>query len=452
MLTQASFMVKNNEMQAQRFTLPKGAELWSTFVNGQPAKPERDGDDILVSLPRDANRDQAFAVDIVYKQSVELKSSLFPRRLELKAPLTDVPNTYAEWALFVPMNQRLSGFDGNMTVASGTTYGLRDAWEECLQFYWRLVERNVGVIILCLVLSVLTALIIAAARRGMKRAIEIIVVLTIIALLGAMLLPALSKAKSKAQRISAMSNLKQVGLAARIWSGDNSDRMPASFEDMKAELGTDKITVDPNTGQRFVWVGAGKDASDPSAILAYSPSDQNGRAVLLADGSVQQVNSEKFSEMLVRDEENLRARQAQQSVREFAPKRLAAPGMTAGSTVMDGPPPPAPQTTPAARRRRTKLRSERDTAWRRVSCGIPRRTRLGPISIVLVCLRLLSPRRDHPSPAWPQRPDQARRPNPPLPGCGPFGLMCRAADTSSISPKCSTSNANHSASKRRSCR
>ncbi|MCC6822769.1 MAG: type II secretion system protein, partial [Verrucomicrobia subdivision 3 bacterium] len=348
MLTQASFMVKNNEMQAQRFTLPKGAELWSTFVNGQPAKPERDGDDILVSLPRDANRDQAFAVDIVYKQSVELKSSLFPRRLELKAPLTDVPNTYAEWALFVPMNQRLSGFDGNMTVASGTTYGLRDAWEECLQFYWRLVERNVGVIILCLVLSVLTALIIAAARRGMKRAIEIIVVLTIIALLGAMLLPALSKAKSKAQRISAMSNLKQVGLAARIWSGDNSDRMPASFEDMKAELGTDKITVDPNTGQRFVWVGAGKDASDPSAILAYSPSDQNGRAVLLADGSVQQVNSEKFSEMLVRDEENLRARQAQQSVRESAPKRLAAPGMTAGSTVMDGPPPPAPQTTPAA--------------------------------------------------------------------------------------------------------
>lgn len=330
MLTQASFMVKNNEMQAQRFTLPKGAELWSTFVNGQPAKPERDGDDILVSLPRDANRDQAFAVDIVYKQSVDLKSSIFPRRLELKAPLTDVPNTYAEWALFVPMNRRLSGFDGNMTVASGTTYGLRDAWEECLQFYWRLVERNVGVIILCLVVGVLAALVIAAARRGMKRAIEIMAVLAIIALLAAMLLPALSKAKSKAQRISAMSNLKQIGLAARIWSGDNSDRMPASFEDMKSELGTDKVTMDPNTGQRFVWVGAGKDASDPSTILAYSPSDQNGRAVLLADGSVQQVNSEKFSEMLVRDEANQRMRQTQQPARGYAdapskPRALAEP-------------------------------------------------------------------------------------------------------------------------------
>ena len=66
MLSQASFMVKNNEKQFQRFQLPADAKLWSCYVNGQPAKPERDGDWVLVSLPRDANRDQAFAVDIVY--------------------------------------------------------------------------------------------------------------------------------------------------------------------------------------------------------------------------------------------------------------------------------------------------------------------------------------------------------------------------------------------------
>ena len=354
MLTQASFMVKNNEMQAQRFTLPKGAELWSTFVNGQPAKPERDGADILVSLPRDANRDQAFAVDLVYKQSVDLKASLFPRRLELKAPITDIPNTYAEWALFVPMTKRLSGFDGNMTVASGTTYGLRDAWQECLQFYWNLIERNVGVILLCLVIGVLAALVIAAARRGMRRALEIIAVLAIIALLGAMLLPALSKSKAKAQRISAMNNLKQVGLAARIWSGDNRDRMPASFEDMKAELGTDKLTIDPNTGQRFVWVGTGKDASDPSAILAYSPSDQNGRAVLLADGSVQQVNSEKFSEMLVRDEANQRARRTQPPALEFAPRQSPSASVAVDVAAMV-PPPSAPAPDQAAFRARYGL-------------------------------------------------------------------------------------------------
>ncbi|MHB8519503.1 MAG: type II secretion system protein [Limisphaerales bacterium] len=335
MLTQASFMVKNNEMQAQRFTLPPGSELWSTFVNGQPTKPERDGEDILVTLPRDANRDQAFSVDIVYKQPVDFKSSLFPRRLELRAPLTDVPNTYAEWALFVPMNKRLSRFDGNMTVARGTTYGLRDAWEECLQFYWGLIERNVGVILFGLVIGVLAALVVAVVRRGMKRAIEILAVLAVLAILAGMLLPSLSKAKAKSQRISAVNNLKQVGLAARIWSGDNRDRMPSSFEDMKAELGTDKVTIDPNTGQRFVWVGAGKDASDPGAILAYSPSDQNGRVVLLADGSVQQVNSERFSEMLARDEVNQRLRLVQQRAPAVALDALAvAPPV--GATALPG--------------------------------------------------------------------------------------------------------------------
>jgi type II secretory pathway pseudopilin PulG len=308
MLTQASFMVKNNEMQAQRFTLPKGAELWSTFINNQPAKPERDGEAIIVSLPREKNRDQAFSVDIVYKQSVDLTPSLLPRRVVLDAPGTDVPNTYAEWSLFVPSSRRLGGFDGNMTVAQGTTYGLYDAWQECLQFYWTLVEHNAGGIVFLLVLGVFAALVGAAVRRGFRRALEVLLVLSILAILSAMLLPALSRAKSKAQRISAVNNLKQIGLAARIWSGDNGDRMPTSFEEMQAELGTDKVTIDPSTGQRFIWVGAGKDASDPTALLAYSPNDANGRAVLLADGSVQQVNSEKFSEMLARDQASIRAR------------------------------------------------------------------------------------------------------------------------------------------------
>ena len=115
----------------------------------------------------------------------------------------------------------------------------------------------------------------------------------------ALFLPALSSAKKKAQSVTTMNNLKQIGLAAQIAAGENNGKLPATLDALTNDLVTDKILTDTESGKRFIYIAGGEnlDALQSNSVLAYSPTDKKGRAVLFADGRVEVVQGAQFSEL-----------------------------------------------------------------------------------------------------------------------------------------------------------
>jgi cell division protein FtsB len=111
--------------------------------------------------------------------------------------------------------------------------------------------------------------------------------------------------KAKEEADHCVNNLKQIGLAFRIWAGDNGDKYPNDFISMTNELSNWRILQCPsdkahqvsswadvaagNVSYRRVSSGPEADETHPNVVLVECPIHG---CVLLSDGSVQRLTPE----------------------------------------------------------------------------------------------------------------------------------------------------------------
>jgi hypothetical protein len=149
------------------------------------------------------------------------------------------------------------------------------------------------------------------------------VFLLIIPIQAALLLPALAAAKQKAQEINCVNNEKQLALAVRIYSGDNTNhfptaatwcdaikpyagsgkifKCPAANSDSHCDYafnskldGMDESKVNPQTVMIFESDG-GWNANGGPELMIGKPRHARMFVVAFADGSVQQMRESQLS-------------------------------------------------------------------------------------------------------------------------------------------------------------
>jgi prepilin-type N-terminal cleavage/methylation domain-containing protein len=77
--------------------------------------------------------------------------------------------------------------------------------------------------------------------------IELLVVVAVIGILAGILLPALARAKEKAQSVTCVSNLKQIGIAIQLYTDGNDDTLPGPV------FAGARASYDKNSSQELIW-------------------------------------------------------------------------------------------------------------------------------------------------------------------------------------------------------
>ncbi len=311
--------IQNTKKQFLTVTLGKTADLWATYLGGEPVKPSESGPGTY-TIPLTTKAGWARRVEMIWTE--RLPQLGVAQRLDFKTPQFDVQVQQTQWRVFLPRDYQIAGTGGNVEMVSdnvlrATFLGMLMARSYVVLAWGLLLLICLGVPALCV------GIIVWAVRRRTRlgyvllpmpvrvpRLLEALVAITIIAVLAAMLLPSLNRAREQAKAPSGQQNLKNIGLAIQMYISDNGGYLmwdqhrataPNAAQKLQDQLlpyteSTD-VFVSPDTGLPYAMIGnKTKRVADPSErmVVVSQVSKNGGRNVLFLDAHVEWMRDDEF--------------------------------------------------------------------------------------------------------------------------------------------------------------
>ncbi len=114
LVTSFTYLVRNNGRQSLGLKLPEGSTLFTTTLNGQPARPvQAPGGGLRLSLVASGEGGEAaFPVEITYVQEPGAAALLGRHRLQ--APQVDMPVSVMNWTMYLPLDEWVYHLGGTM--------------------------------------------------------------------------------------------------------------------------------------------------------------------------------------------------------------------------------------------------------------------------------------------------------------------------------------------------